>query len=46
MFKVIGATVVYGFAGYGLYKWWQEYVQQHPNLQYDFTAEQHPRPEA
>lgn len=30
MFKVIGATVVYGFASYGLYRWWKEYMQGHP----------------
>lgn len=25
MFKIIGATVVYGFAGFGLYRWLKEY---------------------
>ncbi len=30
MFKVIGATVVYGFASFGFYKWWKDYMQEHP----------------
>ena len=31
MFKVIGATVVYGFATYGLFVWLDElYGEKHP----------------
>ncbi len=31
MFKVIGATVVYGFASFDLYKWWKDYMREYTN---------------
>ena len=30
MFKVIGATIVYGFATFGFYKWCKDYMRKHP----------------
>lgn len=30
MFRIIGATVVYGFASFGLYKWCKEYLLKQP----------------
>lgn len=32
MFKLIGAAVVYGFAAYGLTKWWMSDSQRHPTI--------------
>ena len=46
MFKVIGATVVYGFASFGFYRWWQEYMQEHPCPQYNNVTGQNPPPNA
>lgn len=47
MFKVIGATVVYGFASFGLYRWWKEYMQEHscPQCSNNVTG-QNPLPNA
>ena len=44
MFKIIGATVVYGFACFGFYKWWEEYMGEQPASNGGDKAEQGPRP--